>query len=827
MKNAVRHTGWNPRRIATVSLRVAIFILVSQASLCLAQDRNQSTAKVKVAVKGGRLIVDRGQSRFQASALFKEKYRDYQDAVGRSQPDQAEAQLRARVEKALFDDLDRCFGMTSQLYWWLLTPDQRNQDSAGSLNDPLTALRNFTGTYPKFKEALEKAIVARGDAFVGQQQVAFQAITRQLGDDPISLETKTALILDFGSDDVFAVSPFDSDAGTIDFRVADPILNTDYQVTVKDAGCGAQLVADRADIVEILKGLEGGLWRSAEIRSLLEGFYSNLGYEATISLSEARAEQKTIEIEESPRITRIVFPCSATQLCSQPDLLDQAVYLLLPDPAFRAFIRKGRPFADILDASGKPEFKTLQLPDLLASAAPGSCPEPYLNLLKLQTQQLQLGQIGLAVAQAVNVDRSAGGVTFVDLQVQKTTNSGAAGSKTPENVTRTGAPGASQQGFINPHEQAPERQPGFTPIPQLPRNSAPSTTADNLSRPENKKDVGWEPDERKNFVGGGFQYRPGQNVRLFALYQRSQLFTSDDSLSVQAGGNGSALGSVNYFVDYLFFGALHRRLSLQMTAGSDNVASRQLAGLTVDQRQTGGSARFELELFRDLRGFQLRFFAEGERSTVELKDETDATTKVNLTTLDVGALYFHRTEGTRRPRTTKFEPRLRLGLGMSSTEPSFKVFSVKGDWHQKLQHLFELDFAGQFAVAGESTPLFEQPSLGGAESVRGFRTDDAIGRRLWSLQSEFWTPIPGLKSRAESLAEYLKRNVRIAAFLDLGGIYETSFSESGTRAGPGVGLRIIRFPVVIKLDWAYGLGRGISGSGHGKFYFSLTSNLPF
>jgi outer membrane translocation and assembly module TamA len=84
-----------------------------------------------------------------------------------------------------------------------------------------------------------------------------------------------------------------------------------------------------------------------------------------------------------------------------------------------------------------------------------------------------------------------------------------------------------------------------------------------------------------------------------------------------------------------------------------------------------------------------------------------------------------------------------------------------------------------------------------------------------------------LKGRAESFGEYLKRNVRIAAFLDLGNIYETTFSESGMRAGPGLGLRIIRFPVVIKLDWAYGLGRGISGAGHGRFYFSLTSNLPF
>jgi hemolysin secretion/activation protein ShlB/FhaC/HecB len=792
------------------------------ASACVAQEGNQSRLHIAVAVKNGRLTVDAQNSNFQPSEMFKEKSRVYRDSLGKK--GEAETRARLTIEKALFDDLNDLLAMTSQVYWWLLSPEQQELDAQGKLKDPLLELRNLTDTFPNFKEKLKKAIEARGEQFVGQQQKAFQGITGQLVFDPIALETKTALILDSG-DDLFNEPPFDAVEGTIDFRVADPVAEAGLEVVLKDAGCGAQSIAKQSDISEQLKPLDGGLWRSAEIRSLLEDFYSNLGYQATITLSQAREPKKRVEVEESPRIARIVFPCSESQLCQDADLLDQAVYLLLPDRAFRAFIRKGRPFVDIMGDSGKAEFKTVVIQQLITDSKPGSCPEPYLNLFRLQTQQLQLGQIGLAVAQSLNVDRSAGGTTFVDLHVQKTTKSGAAGGKAPENVTKSGAPQADSQGMINAHQQAPEQQPGLTPITQLPNSTTPATTEDNANRAA--KAPGWEPAERKNFVGGGFEYRPGQGVRVFALYQRSQLFSPQDSFSAKVGGQGSALGTVNYFVDYLFFRKLHRRLSLQLTGSSDTETNRQFAGVKIDERRTGGSARVELELFRDLSGVQLRFFAEGQRKTVELTNPDKTKDKVNLTTLDTGALYFHQTDGSRHPRTVRIEPRIHFGLGAAASEPVFKVFSMRGNWHQKLAGLYELDFTTNAGFATDKTPLFEQPSLGGEESVRGFQRDDAVGQRAWSLQSELWTAVPGLKGSREGIGGYLRRSVRVAAFVDVGAAYKTSFSQPGLRTGPGLGARIIRFPVVIKIDWAYGLGQGIGGSAHGRFYFSLASNLPF
>ncbi|PYP89963.1 MAG: hypothetical protein DMF61_01815 [Blastocatellia bacterium AA13] len=826
---------------AFVRAALSLMIACAGAALCLAQEtRNQSQAMVTVTLKNGGMIVDGTHSSFTPSPLFKEKSRTYKELRKHLAETEADKELKRQVEKALFDDLNKCFGMTTKVYWWLLTDAQRKLDQQGKLDDPLTELRNATTKdFSEFKEKLKNLLAKRGEEMIGQQQKAFQGITSQLVADPISLETKTALILDFNTDDVFATSPFDSNQGTINFRVADPVASSDYQVTLKDAGCGAGLIAKQSDIVQSLKPFEGGLWRSADIRSLLEEFYSDLGYQATVTLSRARDNPKTIDIQESPRITRIVFSCTGSDLCDNRTLMEEALYLLLPDDAFRSFVRLQKqkdanadtnlPFTDILGASGKPDFKVIVLGDLITKPTPGRCPEPYLNLLKLQGQQSELQQLDLTAATAI----SARGSDFVELQIQKATKSAAAGDKEPDNVAPSEPSAANRQISLNARQPAATQTMPATnsaSVSQLPRSDVPRSTEENLARDRQRFPAAWQPKEKNNFAGVGFDYRPGQGVSAFALYRRSRLLSAQDSFSIQVGGHGGVLSTIDYATDFLFFNALHRRLSLRLTAASDVEASRILAGVKIDERRTGGSARVDFELFRDRGGSQLRFFAETERKTVELSKDTQSNQvpdKLNLTTLDLGALYFFQSGESRYPRTLRLEPRLRFGLGAAADEPSFKVISLKANWHQKLPKLYELDFTQQTGIATDRTPLFELPSLGGEDTVRGFRRDDAIGQTLWSLQNELWMPVPGLSRDGESLGNYIRRNVRLAGFVDIGGVYRTAFSQPGMRIGPGIGARIIRFPVVIKLDWAYGIGEGASGVGRGRFYFSLTTNLPF
>src|SRR6202035_2521041 len=103
------------------------------------------------------------------------------------------------------------------------------------------------------------------------------------------------------------------------------------------------------------------------------------------------------------------------------------------------------------------------------------------------------------------------------------------------------------------------------------------------------------------------------------------------------------------------------------------------------------------------------------------------------------------------------------------------------------------------------------PSFGGPDIVRGFRADDAIGRRLWANQNELWHPLPRWPK------------VKIATFFDLGGAYQTVGSYPGLRAGLGSGLRLDLRVAVLKFDWAYGFGQAATRGSRGKLYFNVVS----
>ena len=168
--------------------------------------------------------------------------------------------------------------------------------------------------------------------------------------------------------------------------------------------------------------------------------------------------------------------------------------------------------------------------------------------------------------------------------------------------------------------------------------------------------------------------------------------------------------------------------------------------------------------------------------------------------------------------------------------PAWHEFQVLGSWHQRLSdsNILSLDVTGSMAATSRQTPIFLLPSLGGADTVRGFRQDAALGRKLWAVQTEFWAPVPTTVTPrdGDSVREFLRKNIRLAAFVDFGGIYDTSLPvfggmafpplSAGLRAGPGVGLRFLQGPIALKLDWAYGLGGGPNGGGHGQFYIGVS-----
>jgi hypothetical protein len=265
---------------------------------------------------------------------------------------------------------------------------------------------------------------------------------------------------------------------------------------------------------------------------------------------------------------------------------------------------------------------------------------------------------------------------------------------------------------------------------------------------------------------------------------------------------------------------------VQLTVSSDLEANRNLNGSLTDERRHLSIARLEFEPFRDWSGSLLRFFAEGRRATVILQD-VQPEIKQNLSTLELGSLYLFESREVENPRRIRLEPKLRMGLGLAVGEPRFNKWLATGNFHQMLPSRLEADISGRFELASRATPRFELPSLGGAEVIRGFRRDDGLGRKLWSVQSELWIPLPVGDETSQGFKAMLREKVKLAPFVDVAGLYEAVNTTSGLRKSTGLGLRFIYNPIIFKIDYGYGFGPAATGGSRGKFHFSVGSNLPF
>jgi hypothetical protein len=280
-------------------------------------------------------------------------------------------------------------------------------------------------------------------------------------------------------------------------------------------------------------------------------------------------------------------------------------------------------------------------------------------------------------------------------------------------------------------------------------------------------------------VAGGFAYKPGQGFSALGNLQLS-------SLSLSGGGPSGTLGSGSYSAEYLGFSA-------SANAGVTLERNRVLDGVKVNEQSIAQFATLAWEPWRGL---------DGNTFTLQLVPSHAVVLNQTVNTIQPGVQFVHNDLTSEYPSRTIIEPRVLIDL-------RFADCLVTANTHRSFDH-WEYDLTGRFENAVGDAPIFELPSLGGADTVRGFRADDAIGRRLWSSQNELWLrPFPRLSP------------LKIATFCDLGGAYQTTGSSAGLRAGPGTGLRIDLRVVVLKFDWAYGFGQAATGGSRGKFYFNV------
>jgi hypothetical protein len=289
-----------------------------------------------------------------------------------------------------------------------------------------------------------------------------------------------------------------------------------------------------------------------------------------------------------------------------------------------------------------------------------------------------------------------------------------------------------------------------------------------------------------------------------------------DLLSADGGQQSDGFGSIEYQRDYVAFPTLGRRLALSVTSGTDVTTNRVLAGVPTDERRTGGGAHLELELLHDWSGSRLLVSADGHYDTVRLMPKGGAAQTTDLATTDVGLSFERNLPLRRHPGTLRVLPSLRVGWLTGAT---YTRLNALGVYHLSIAGPIETDLRLHGVFASDDTPLFELPALGGDESTRGFRADEMFGHRLWSAQSELWLPVAPISSDPTLFAN-LVRNLRIAAFYDLGGLDPAVGAPSGLRQGAGIGLRLRYQGVVFAVDVAHGFGAEALDPGN-RLYFNV------
>jgi hypothetical protein len=347
-------------------------------------------------------------------------------------------------------------------------------------------------------------------------------------------------------------------------------------------------------------------------------------------------------------------------------------------------------------------------------------------------------------------------------------------------------------------------------------------------RAEALRKLTYEPDF-PNFFRVGTEYSPKQPQRYFAAYTRNGLTGGPNSISGQVGWQDGAFGDLTYTRDFFLFDSLNRRLQLSAGGFSDYQPQRLLAGKEIDQRRNGGEASANLDLFRDWHQHWLRLDLAASFQEVTLHQSETRFDSERLSTADLGLVYLYHWNGTPGSARMEILPRVRLGYAQDAGDAFIRP-SVEITYHRFLGSFAQWECSAQAAWASSGTPMIEWPTLGGESSVRGYRFTAGTGRSTWSVQNELWIPI-FLRQRIglpDAIDRMVRRNLSLAAFIDVGGVGQTDDSFSGTKAGAGLGVRFVYNDLLtIRLDWAHALGEAEQTRGGGMFYLSVTTRRGF
>jgi hypothetical protein len=688
------------------------------------------------------------------------------------------------LKKILTNDLDDALKQMSPLYWYALNSTDQKDPTFQKDNIP----QCLSGTYQhekwaEFRDCYDKSLK---QIKIGPH--GFKELRMTLPVLQGAVKSGGAL----QSPD--SHPPSDALEGKLTFFIVAP-----------DSAWSASLPNDpglslRKELAEYLDKYDQCIWRREHIIQLIQDFYTRRGLVREIQInpnSQFSGKPPAIRIKPDPKIilVNLVPP-------PQADDADREISLY---NLFSTRIFNGRGKFKSTQNDTPVAFESLSLPADL---------QPLFNSIPFTAAQGDLGARGLTVSQGSPSDSDS---PAVFIEVHKNQSDSKAGKAPGAVPVSPGAPAVPSARSSLPETSFFRNRNLRTPV-------VPTTAS---GKPQDEQLAKAPPRDKKGYVGVGFSYQSGQGVRPIGALEYQRLFGVAD-VTMEAGTamdlpNGS--GSASF--DYLGFGRLHHRLSVDLKGGSDTTYHRLLGLRQLDERRNGGTGHAQIELVRNPLGSSFRVFADGDGQTVTLTDPklTGAAATVISDTLsggDVGATYVLSLLHLARPLQLQVEPVIRTGTAANG---SFARSALTATYHQEAIATSVFEVKAQFAAATDQTPVYELPSLGGVSSLRGFRADDELAQRVWTVQPELWHGVPLSAGADGAVAQFVNNSVRLAAFCDFGGAYQTYAGPSGTKAGPGAGLRVQFHQVTLRLDWAYGLGTVASGHGHGRAYFSIS--MPF
>ena len=595
-----------------------------------------------------------------------------------------------------------------------------------------------------------------------------------------------------------------------------------------------------SDLEPLLRKQQGRLWFAQNFHRDLDDYFERMGYDvqpesadATLTVGIAvtppasRSRSRRIIIQGSPHLRSIQVGLDTNEVSR----VLRALYMLLPCQDYQAV---SRDWPHYLQRFPLPWHGTnadhsqaiLYGSQLSLIEGPGTnlaIAQWYVNRLELQDRLRGLQIVGFA-ANLLGAATEHRTNKLADLYLAPLAGSNAV---LPASAPTNGQPSVvaeSDEDNLGPsfgNTNAVARLPSVRSARTSKQAAEPSAGVLPDREPRRQK---LEP-EHHHSIEVGLSVASKQDVRVYAAYSQSGL-TTNDALAASAGFQQQPLGSLNYTHDFLAFDALQRRWSMTGAGFSDYDPNRLLDGVSTTERRTGGTVASQLELFRDWDHHWLRLDVSGGWREVQDKPNSLPSTLNQITDADCGLLYFWRRDGTKYSPNVQLEPHVRLGWS-AATAAWFAEPGLRASTHWLLPAFLEFDVRATGLWASPETPLNEQPSFGGEDSVRGYRADAGIGRAVWAVQNELWLPLRYNWGYGEWADRVLRRYVRLAAFLDVGGVYQTSEAFSGFKAGAGLGLRVlVQDSFVLRLDWGQALTGNDSGRGGSFVYLSVSTRRP-